>query len=242
MSVDLAGWINYGATGVALLILILGIVRAVEIRRAFVNPIFRSRATWMALLMVVIIIVNIDGLTPASSAFGLLGLVGFLPFLALILVIYAYVDGCVRVAIETDFFHRETLGWSRVRRPVGICLFVSFVAAAVVPTIVPTATAIPFWGSAVLNGSFVVIVLILAYCAAAMVIGARRSPNKSLRKSILLLGISLFTFVLTLIITSPLVQGTLAFVILNQGLSIPGIYLLYLSVSSLSTLARKIEA
>lgn len=241
MSVDLAGWINYAITGVVFLILAFGITRALEIRRAFVNPIFRSRATWMVLLMLVIIIVNIVSLFPVPDT-GLASLAGFLPFLALILVIYLYVDGSVLVAMETDFFHRESFGWSKARWPVGICLFASMVVLVVVSLIVPATAAIPFWDVVAENAAFAVIPIILAYCTVALVVGARRSANRSLRKSILFFGIALSTLVLTLIATFPLAQGSLAYVILDQGTSLVAVYLLYLSVSSLSPLARKIEA
>ena len=79
---------------------------------------------------------------------------------------------------------------------------------------------------------------ILGYLTAALIVGARRSADRSLRRSILLLGLALATLVFSIVVTSFLTSGTLPYVIVNQGTGLVGIYLIYRSVMSLTPLGR----
>lgn len=233
MSVDIVEAIDVGSTVVILAILVLGIYRAVEMRRAFVSAVYRSRATWSILLMLIIIILFLSNFISFPSS-GALAVVGFLPFLALILVFVAYADRSIVVAIQTDFFHRDTLAWPSVRWPAAIAL-VGFVIALVVGGNILTPTEQSSFLGVLFNDLFFAfLAAILAYIAAALVVGARRSADRTLRRSILLLGLALFTLVLSIVVTSPLTSGTLPFAIVNQGTGIVGIYLIYRSVMSLS--------
>ena len=215
----------------------LGIYRALEMRRGFVGGVYRSRATWSTLLMLVIIAVMLSNLVPLPTS-GILSLVGFLPFVSLMFVFIAYGDRSVLVAIETDFFHRDTLGWLRARWPVAIST-VSFVVVLIIGgSIMTPAEQSSFLGTLFNDLFFLVLAAILAYLTAALIIGARRSADRTLRRSILLLGLALGTLVLSIVVTTPLAPGTLPFAIVNQGTSVVGIYLIYRSVMSLSLLGR----
>jgi hypothetical protein len=239
MSVDLASALNVGLTIVTLAILGVGIYRALGMRRAFVNGYYRSRATWSTLLMLVINITMVSNFIPTPNS-GVLSAIGFVPFIALILVILAYADRSVLVAMETDFFHRNTLGWRRARLPVYVIYVAFAVPEFVVSAVVTPAELASPLGDAFNTVFFVVVVIILAYATAGMIIGARRSADRALRRSILLLGLALSTLVLSIVVTFPLTEGTLPFVIVNQGTAVVGIYLIYRSVMSL-TLLGKVE-
>jgi hypothetical protein len=237
MSIDLPTAIDVASTVLIVGILVLGVYRALEMRRAFVGGVYRSRATWSTLLMLVIIVVMLSSFVPTPSS-GILSAFGFLPFVVLLLVFFAYGDRSVLVAIETDFFHRNTLGWTRVRRPATI-LLPAFVIALIIGGAVMTPAEQSGPLGTVLNDLFIPILAgILGYLTAALIVGARRSADRTLRRSILLLGLALATLVLSIVVTSGLNSGTLPYVIVNQGTGVVGIYLIYRSVTSLSPLGR----
>ena len=233
MSIDIVEAIDVGSTVIVLAILLLGIYRAAEMRRAFVSAVYRSRATWSILLMLIIIILFLSNFIAFPSS-GAMAVVGSLPFLALIFVLVAYADRSILVAIQTDFLHRNTLAWPRLRWPAAIAL-VGFVLALVVGGVILTpAEQSSFLGVLLNDLFFAFLAAILAYIAAALIVGARRSADRTLRRSILLLGLALFTLVLSIVVTSSLTSGTLPYAIVNQGTGVVGIYLIYRSVMSLS--------
>jgi hypothetical protein len=235
MSVDTIALINDSTNLLVALILLLGMYRGVAMRRAFVNPTYRARATWSVFFMLVILISFVVGFAPIPST-GPLSSLGFLPFLAIVVTAFAYADRSVVVATETDFFHRNTLGWLRGRRPAGVIMVACVVILVVLGLILPAQP--PLWASIVADSLFLLIAADLGYATAALIVGARRSSDRALRRSILFLGLALFTLVLDLALTTPLNEGTLPFVIVSQGTAVVGIYLIYRSVMSLSPLGR----
>lgn len=242
MSVDVLGLFNNASNVVISAILILGIYRALQMRGAFVNPAYRSRATGSVFLMLVILILFVTFYAPIPSS-GVLSVIGFLPFLAAILTFFAYADRSVLVAIETDFFHRNTLRWFQVRWLAGFALVAAI--TLLVPAIVflPAFNGFPppdypVLGLVAFFMFLVAVPLVLAYSTAALIVGARRSSDRTLRRSILLLGLALSTLVLYLVLTIPLTQGTLPYAVVNNGTALVGIYLIYRSVMSLSPLGR----
>jgi len=237
MSVDLPTAIDVGSTALIVGILVLGIYRALEIRNGFVSGIYRSRASWSALLMMVVIVTNLTNLVPIPST-GILGVVGALPFVALLCVIFAYADRSVLVAIETDFFHRNTLGWPRMRWPLAITFVIFVTALVVLGSILTPAEQSSLLGTIYNDLFFVFFAGILGYLTAALIVGARRSADRTLRRSILLLGLALATLVISIVATIPFAPGTIAYVIINQGTGVVGIFLIYRSVMSLSPLGR----
>jgi len=237
MCADLVDVINVGATVVTVAILAVGIFRALKLRRAFVNGVYRSRATWSAFLMLVIMILMLTNFINFPSS-GILSLIGAAPVLALIFTVFAYSDRSVLVAIETDFFHRNTLGWLRVRWPATIVIIV-FVIVVLVSSAIPNLTVEEqSWANNIGSLFFFAIAAIIAYAAAALIVGARRSSDRTLRMSILLLGLALSTLALSLIVTSFLNEGTLPYVIVNKGTGVVGIYLIYRSVMALSPIGK----
>ena len=235
MSTDVVGLITNATDLIVIGILLLGIYRAIELRRAFVNSIYRGRATWSGFLMLIILISFLSNYAPIPST-GAFSIAGFLPFVAIVVTAFAYADRSVLVAIETDFFHRDTLGWARVRVPASLVLIGSMVVLVVLFLISPPQPSLPLVVAA--DAPFVLAGLVLAYATAALMVGARRSADRTLRTSIFLLGLALFTLVLDIILTTPLTTGSLPDVVITQGTAVVGIYLIYRSVLSLSPLGR----
>jgi hypothetical protein len=242
MSVDVLGLFNNASNIVLSAILILGIYRALQMRGAFVNPAYRSRATGSVFLMLLLLITFLTIYAPFPSS-GALSVIGFLPFLAVILTFFVYADRSVLVAIETDFFHRNTLRWFQVRWPAGLALVAAVALLVLTIVFLPAFNGFPppdypVLGLVAFFMFLAVIPLVLAYSTAALIVGARRSSDKTLRRSILLLGLALSTLVLDLVLTSPFTQGTLPYVVVSNGTAVVGIYLIYRSVMSLSPLGR----
>ena len=112
MSIDLYSFVRSAATLVALVIVALGLVRAVQMGRGFVNRLYRGRAHWTAAVMLLTII----SLSISSIYGNGLGLVSTIPFAILVLVMFVFADRTIQVAVEMDFFHRNTLRWRLVRK------------------------------------------------------------------------------------------------------------------------------
>ncbi len=237
MSIDPVDAIDIGGTVVIVGILLVGIYRAVGLHRAFVTGVYRSRATWSTLLMLVIIWVMLNNFVPTPNS-GILSLFGFLPFVALLIVFGAYADRSVLVAIETDFFHRDPLRWTRGRWLAGIVLVVYTVTIVIGGEVLTSAEQSSFLGNILDNLYFFVVAGVLAYAAAAMIVGARRSADRTLRRSILLLALALSTLVVSIVVTSLLTSGTVPYEVVDKGTGVVGIYLIYRSVMSLSPLGR----
>jgi len=241
MSIDFVALVNVVAPVVTAAILLLGMYRALEMRRVFVNSVYRSRATWSGFLMLIILIQVINGFVSYPNS-GILSVIGSLPVFALLLTIFAFSDRSVLVAMETDFFHRNTLGWLRVRWPATIVLVISFLVAIAIGSFnLPSLPAQPpLWEVLVENLAmiwFVVIAIVLAYAAVALIVGARRSADRNLRRSVLLIGLAILTLVLSIVLTIPF-SGGLPYAIIYQGSTVIGIYLIYRSVMSLSPIGR----
>ena len=204
-------------------------------RKAFVNSTYRSRATWYVILMSVIIVANANTLVPNPGTGGFWSFVGLLPFLGLIATIFAFVDKSVLVAMENDFFHRNTFYWRRLRWPLGVTLVVSFAsAAAAFSFALPSdATDAP---TLVLIAYFVAFIypIILSYSTAVLITAARRTSDRILKRSIFLFGLAMATFVLSILSGSIFPNGSVGSLIVNQGPNIAGTYLVYRSALSLS--------
>jgi hypothetical protein len=237
MSVDIVGAVNIVTTVVIVAILIVGVYRALEMRKVFVNLAYRSRATWSAFLMLVILILMLTNFIAIPST-GFLSAIEGLFFFVVIFTFFSYADRSVLVAMEADFFHRDTLGWLRIRwaAAVGLLAFVAVEIGA--PSIGNPTAQEQLLENALSELFFVVFAVVLAYVAAALIIGARRSADRNLRRSILLLGLALSTLVLSILVTNFLSEGTLPYAIVNKGTGVVGIYLIYRSVMSLSPLGR----
>jgi hypothetical protein len=200
MSSDLATYANYASSFIQLVILAIGIYRALEMRRGFVDVTYRARALWSALFMSVIAIANAENFIPFPNN-QLWNIVNFIPFLAIVGFAFAFVDKTVLVAIRSDFFHRDILRWSKLRVPVGSVLAGStcFIFSGVVLTSQPATSSANsivnlFSGIAFFQFSFVA-AGVLGFGAVALVIGARRTSDRILRKHIRLLGFSVTSFV-----------------------------------------------
>jgi hypothetical protein len=239
MSIDFVSIIETLIGLVAIGILALAAYRALRIGRALVSPIYRSRVHWMAALLVVIIINSLNnyvsypntalGWFLSSSGYNLSSLVEFA-------LIFVFVDRVILVAIEMDFFHRNTLHWRKVRKPAYVALFgAAFLPSSsnFPPDSPPAIVIILFFFAAVTA---------LVCSAAALAVGARRTPDKTMRRHVKLVASSFALFLVTTLILGPLSSVPSVnpdYLALVSGLiGVLSTYLIYLAVMSLSPIGR----
>lgn len=222
----------------SIFILIVGLYRVGLMSKSFVDPLFKSKARWSAALLGAILVTNVSSLFPTSSN-ALIGTLEFVPFPVLLIVVYAFVDRTIVVAGKMDFFHRDVLSWSRVRVPLFVVVLVTSLSFGVA-SFYPTEASAPYWIVDLVDVCAVLLLSVLGYASVVLAISARRSADKTLRRHIWLLGISLAMFVTTLGL-SILPNGDLD-VFLNAVISVASLVVLYFAVMSLTPLGKVSKA
>jgi hypothetical protein len=211
-------------------ILLFATYRAAQIGRILMRGAYRNRALWtgatsVALILFVLAISNSND--P-------------LPFFVIVAVLLAFVDSSIKVAQETDFFHRSPLGWQRFRKPIFVLFFAFSATLAWAAYFAPSSATLPY-----LVGEglwFLDIGVSLSYSAAALTVGARRTPERTMRRFVGMLGLAivcmvfLFTIWIPFSPISPDLQnlgGFISFLFLPAAA-----YFLYRAVMSLSPIGR----
>lgn len=227
----IAGLLDSAST---ICILAIGLYRVGLMTRSFVDPVFKSKARWSVTLLGMILLTNVVSLIPSSPNI-LISILEFLPFLALLITVYAFVDRTIVVAERMDFFHRDVLSWSRLRVPLYIVVVVvslSFVGTS----FYSTESLAPAWLVDTIDTSILLLVGILGYASVTLVVSARRSVDRTLRRHIQLLGVSLAMFVFTIALSA--FTLTDAEVVLNDAISVASLVVLYFAVMSLTPLGK----
>lgn len=189
MSIDILTIIGTLVPLIAAGICLLVTIEAVEIGRALVSQVFRRRAFWIATVGVFILSVLVVGEVPflASSA------VSFILFLALIAVVFAFVDSTVLAAIETDFFHRNTLHWKQLRWP-SYAIVLGLFPSILVYIVFGSSTNPPAWVSDQISAVGAGTAVVILYSVVALAVAARRTPNKTMKRHVRLLGFAVACF------------------------------------------------
>jgi hypothetical protein len=186
----------YVALAIAVVIFAFAAFRAFTIGSALVNRVYRNRAYFMGVFAVTVIVsfllIPVSFLIPGELYFPLL------------FVFFIIVDSTILAALDTDFFHRNTLRWKQIRM-VAYPLFVLLVINSILPPSVPNLL------SSGIGFDFVAIafIFIFVYTSATAVVSARRTPDKPLRRFIALAGL----FLLGLLV------NTLVFVFVSEVFS-----------------------
>ncbi|MDA4130240.1 MAG: hypothetical protein OK457_05680 [Thaumarchaeota archaeon] len=221
------------------------IIRAAQIGKALVGQIYRRRAFWIIAMGVFLFfgtLVNFP--EPFNSVAGDYVLIAGLPlshisFAFIFPVIFAFVDSTVLAALELDFFHRDTLRWKKFRKPsylaplvlfLGIILFAYYKSA-------------PTWFGYVFFPTFFALFLVYGYSVVTLFVAGHRTPDKTIKKHVRLVGLTLAFITLSLLsdfrlssTTSDLEYSILKLV--NDFLAVIIPYLLYRAVMSLSPTSR----
>jgi len=190
-------------------IFLYGAYWAFAIRRALVGRIYRSQALWLGALFITGLIVSWGILLPSS---GNPFINAFVTFLAYgpwpILVAFAFLDSTIPVLRRSDPLLRNILHWKELRIVIGSVLAFTTIftiyASIFLPTCLSAANTpacissaltssgplgdfLGFWGGYYWVDSS----LVLALGAAALLVGARRSTDTVLRRSVKWLGVGL---------------------------------------------------
>jgi len=207
-------------------LLTLGASRAFQMSRGLVDATYRNRARWAASAasIIAIAIALGDFLAPGISTAAAENLI-FVSFAAAFIAIFAFADSTVLVTIQSDFFHRNTLRWTRVRRPA----WVAILACAAIDAALGGFT--PFFAV------FLVVVAISgSYAAAALIVGARRTQDKTLKRHVKLLGWALAVLLPTVFL-STFTSSDAANLISGAGF-VAGFYIFYRALMSLTPLGH----
>jgi hypothetical protein len=207
---------------VAFGICLLAVYRALEIGRGLVSRVHRNRAFWTAALLGV----NMIGFSdPLPGTLGNdLGMISFSLFL---LIGLPFVDGAILAALDTDFFHRDTLLWRRLRKPVFIVYYAILAVAVFGPS---TSPIIVF-----LSNDSPHLFVIFGYAIATLILSARRTADRNLKWYVGYLGLGLACFVGSVLLYNP---SSIPSSTAEQAVIVVGLYFLYRSVMSLSPLGR----
>jgi hypothetical protein len=241
MSIDFYSTVDSLRQVAANLLLAFAASRALLMGREFVSPIYRSRAFWSAGLIIVIVIGNLSNYLPSTNS-DVLAILFVGPFIALLLAVLAFVDRTVLVAIETDFFHRGILRWQILRRPAYVAMVVGFVVFIVSSFFVPADQNAPVAGDSILvfvafYQFVVVFAVVFGFAAAALAVGARRTPDLTLKRHIRFLAMALGIFIVNLLL-SVATNDVVPFDLVDDALGLTSTYMLYRSVMSLSPIGR----
>jgi hypothetical protein len=233
-SIDILSVVDQLSFVVASIILAFGAYRGVTIGRAFVNRLYRSRAIWIVAIVLVALFNSLSNLVPFLNT-------SFVPFILLvvtILVVFVFVDVSILATIELDFFHKNTLRWRQVRF-VGYLLLFGEVGLAFLLGIVSGLPGSPSWITTLDNSpaftdqAGLAVFGVLVYSAAALMMGARKTPDRTMKRHLQLVG-----FAFALFIISTLNDLTLSIDLLDDFLGVLGPYVIYLAVMALSPVGR----
>ncbi|HEY6283595.1 MAG TPA: hypothetical protein VIW22_06690, partial [Nitrososphaerales archaeon] len=155
-------------------------------------------------------------------------------------VLVLFVDSSIRAAQETDFFHRDTLHWRTFGRPAVAIVFSSGVILSLIFfTSPPFSDSSPLWVVIGTLQYFVVLGVVLTIAAGSLIVAARRTEDRTMRRFVRMLGFSLLGYILFFTIWIPL--GYFGTNVENVGSDLfilVASYFLYQSVMSLSPLGR----
>jgi len=225
---------------VTLMILVFALYRATEFNRVLVGGAYKSRAKWTAVFLasVAFLLVDSSGQIPYLSADN-----ETTGFLLITLALPLFINGNVRAAQETDFFHRDILYWRVLWRAniVGLlCVTILTVVVILLSGYVPgtSSTASPSV-SAGASLFFFILIVESIYGTATLIVAARRSQDRTMRRFVRMLGLSLLGLVLFFTVWIPIdyfAPGVGDF--LSYFGFVMAAYYLYKAVMSLSPLSK----
>jgi len=218
---------------VAVGIFLFGAYRSLTIGRVLVRGTYRNRALWSGGTMIALVLLVVASNLPPSNPLSPIS------FLVIMVILFAFVDSSIKVAQEMDFFHRSPLGWQRLRKPayailIGISLVGVFAFIFTPSNGIISGIGVILW--------FTVGAGSISYGAAALLVGARRTPDRSMRRFVRMLGLAIICMVLFFTTWIPFAPFSVTVQDLGNLISelfVPAAaYYLYLAVMSLSPVGR----
>ncbi len=217
-------------TFVGVVVCIMAAYRSFAIRQALRNSVYRSHALWTGIAATLFVVVQLPtaiyevtgiavlrilSVTSVSYSSSLDLVIELFFFLGLIfLVIFAWFDRTIEVALYADYFHRDILYWKRGARKVfWAALFVLLVSELFAPP-----AGILYWEGA--------LALVICYVAAVLAIGAGRAKDRAIRSYAKWVGL----VVVTVVVLLPIYP--------YNSPSVLSAYFLYRATGSLSPMSK----
>jgi hypothetical protein len=247
LSVDYVYWACIAVYFLWEVILYAAAGRGLQLARGFTSRAYRTRAYYMAGLTLALGVADLGNFLPSNflptpTNLTLLEQVisdiGGLGYTLALFVAFVLVDKNIQLMREVDFFHRDSLRWSKVRKP--LLILVILLSAELIATAflnLPSSSPALFF---VLATYFPGFGFCLGYAAVSLIVTARRSAYRDLRRYSILLGIALAFGVVSSTIWIPLGLVT-SIDIENLASAVPGFlsgYFLYRATMSMSPLGR----
>jgi hypothetical protein len=185
--------------------------KAFAIRHALFSGLYRTRALWTGVLGFVAVFHAILLLLYASGVINFpvppanIGIPSIIPtfvfqfadyatFLTLVILVVALTDSSIRVALDRDFFHRDTLNWRGLRFAV-YAVSIIFDATRFLSLFPPSDLSDVASNTA--TAAFAVVVF---FAAANLVVSGNRVKDRPIRMYNLYLGIAVFLFIVTVVL------------------------------------------
>jgi hypothetical protein len=178
-----------GSVGAELAILVILVISgmaayyALNLSKLLVGGVEKSRARWTAVLSLLLIILVI-------SVFALGAIEIVVVAAALLLTIAGWMDSTIRVAIEQDYFHRNTLHWRTLRPLYWVGFSLTFILAPLI-VVFGLAKVAPHLASSFLN-----VFLTLpsfAYGSITLFVSGQRTRDRKMKSYLRWLAVSVLS-------------------------------------------------
>jgi hypothetical protein len=231
MSIDIVVVLETVSALATSAIALLAVYRSLTISKSLVTRVYRTRAYWLAVLMIIFAALP---LLPSTSGLG--SDISDILFFAFLFALLVFIDSNVAVAREIDFFHSDILHWHALRIPLFASLIVG-TTIVIVGLVALTSSALSFAAGLILLGYFILLGGVFTYSGAAMLVIARRSYDRTMKKFVKILGFAILSFVLFLTLFIPLdaIYPSLGDVV-TDFIAIASAYFFYKAAMSLSAI------
>jgi len=241
MSIDFVLLSEDAIQVISTVLLIAAGYRAVVMSRVMVGRVYRYRAYWTMGLIVAFLVFEVSTTFPNIPVLSWGG--GTVGFIVSTYALFLFVDSNIRVAKELDFFHRNILRWQTFRLPLLVAMSITGILTTVAIAIVPGAGSVssdtPIWAGLSIVAYFAVLGGALVYSSAALLVGARRTPDVAMKRFVRLLAFALVCLALFFTIWLPLsFVNTDLENLVSEFFLVPAAYFIYRAVMSLSPLGR----
>lgn len=236
MAVDVIVLLETTSGLVASAIALWAVYRSLTIGKSLVSGVYRSRAYWLAALM---IIYAAFSLVPATSA--ITSDINSALFFVFMFALLLFIDSNVAVAREIDFFHKDILHWHAVRIPL-IAIMVAGTAIGIVAIVTISSSALSTAFGVALIVYFALLGVVFTYSGVAMLQVARRTYDRTMKKFVKMLGFAILCYVLFLTLFIPLDAVYPSFGdVVTDFIAIAAAYFFYRAAMSLSFVGRIVK-
>ena len=202
-------------------------------------PIYRNRAFWTAAILIYSVLITPLSFVIIRSGVSVVdAILNAIPFGVFLALIYIFVDRTVLAAMQTDFFHRDTLRWKQGRKPAFVILLVSLMWG------LPASNLGDNQSILLAVSTFLAVAtvfLILGYSTASLIVSSVRTQDKTMKRFIKLLGLALGLFLVQIATSGDLGNSFLFVALISDFANVGGAYVLYRVAVSLSPLRRIVE-